>query len=353
MLRNASKVGWRWQASATTYWLTISIIAGVPLAFSTAVYNIYSLPKFAVLLTGAAALVPLLIWTIVRSYRQNREAGRLAASKHVLFVSLYALVISISTAFGVSPVAELFGSTDNRTGLITHLCFYVVFVSLIVATARSEKRLRSALWAMTLTGLVVSTYAYAQFFGRDPFLLRHLYTFESETGIVVRVNSTLGHSNYLGNFLLYVTPLGAGLALASQGRARRIAFAAAALSTASIVFTGTRGAWLGLLVAIVVFIAVGTLGRFGKLLEAQRRTIIHRTGIAFVVILVFAGLISVNPASRSTVLRARSLIEDGFTGSGRTILWRDSLKIVTQYPVRRGQAIRLCKRSHQTGPEIL
>lgn len=310
------------------YWLTVSLLVVVPLVFSTAVYRMFTVPKFAVLLTGSAALVPLLIWTAMRTSERNDEIGRSLASKHVLLVTLYTVIILISTLFGVAPIASIFGSSYGQMGLLTHLCFFVVFISLI-AIAGSEKRFRGVLWAMTLTGLAVATYAFVQFFGKDPFISAKLYTFESEAGAVVRVNSTIGHSNYLGNFLLYVTPLGAGLALVSRGSARRAALAASIMSVLAIAFTGTRGAWVGFVVAGLALLLLVRQPKTEKSGTWERKTMWRVGAIALGVLLLFA-IVSVSPASRSIVLRARSLIHEN-TGAGRTLLWRDSMKMVKDY----------------------
>lgn len=313
-----------------TYWLFISLLVGVPLAFSPAVYRMYSAPKFLLLLTGAAALLPFLMWTVMRSPERLAEIRRLLATRHVLLVSLYLIVIVISTPLGVSPVASLFGSSYDQMGLLTRLCFFVVFISLIVIGGAGEKRFRGVLWAMTLTGLAVATYAFMQFFGKDPFIQSRLYTFETEGGSLLRVNSTIGHSNYLGNFLLYVAPLGAGLGFASNERARRIGLTAAVLSTVAIVFSGTRGAWIGIVAAALVFFALARSPSSDKRHDSRRRTTIRWVGGAAIAILVLTAVVSLSPASRSIVLRARSLVHDD-SGSGRTLLWRDSMKMVKDY----------------------
>ncbi|HWO00508.1 MAG TPA: O-antigen ligase family protein [Blastocatellia bacterium] len=332
MVRSGSSAKGPGPANSATYWLTVGLLVAVPLVFSTAVYRMYSLPKFGLLLTGAAALVPLLAWAAIDGSRRV-QLSKLLGTRHVLLVTLYLFVISISTIFGVSPLVELFGSPYNQMGLITHFCFFILFVSLILSVGTSKNRLHGVLWAMTITGLAVSTYAYMQFFGRDPFLQAHIYTFESEAGPVLRVNSTIGHSDYLGNFLLYVAPLGAGLALVSRGHARRIAVAAAILCAAAIVFTGTRGAWVGVVAGVFVFAALTLFGVVGKSLEIPNRPTLRRAGVAFIVILVLIGLLGISPASRNITLRARSFIKEGFTGAGRTLLWRDSVKMVIQYPL--------------------
>ena len=324
-----SKTDW---ADAAAFWLSVFLLAGVPLAFSTAVYRTFSLPKFALLITGASALIPLLILSKMRS-RHGDAPGRLLASRQVLLVFLLLLAVAISTVFGVSPIASLFGSSYNQMGLITLVCFVILFTSLIFTIGSNETRLRLTLWTMTLTGLVVATYAFVQFFNRDPFLNPRSYTYASQGGPIVRITSTIGHSDYLGNFLLYITPVGAGLALSSHGRARRIGFMAASLSALAIVFTGTRGAWLGLAVAVLTFSLLAksrVIARFAE--QSRRRQIIRWGSVALGLLLVLSAIIALNPASRGIARRATSLVHDA-TGSGRTLLWRDSMKMISQYAV--------------------
>lgn len=318
------------RAGTIAYWLTISLIVAVPCAFSTAVYRMYSLPKFALLVTGAAALLPLLLW-IAGCSRQRGESRQFLASRLVLLVSLFLIVISFSTFLGVSPVAELFGTSYNQMGLITHICFFVVFLSLITVIGTSEKRFRLTLWAITLTGLAIATYGYVQFFGRDPFVPSQLYTFETTSGPVLRIIGTLGHSNYLGNFLLYVAPLAAGLALNTRGSVRRVGLATAILSAAAIVFSGTRGAWVGLVVGLLTFVLLAR-SRSGGASQVQRRATVRWAVPTSIVILLFSTSIAFNPASRNIVKRAGLFVNEK-TGSGRTLLWRDSMKMLAQNPL--------------------
>jgi O-antigen ligase len=321
------------RAQKAITWLNLALLLVVPLIFSTAFYRMYTLPKVVVLLTGAAALVPLLIWTAIRRPRNLSEFPPLTASRQVRLVFLYLVVIAISTIFGVAPVASLFGSYDYQMGLLTRGCFFILFISLIAAIGTNDKRMWRTLWAMALTGLLVATYAFMQFFGRDPFLLPSMYTFDSGAGPVTRVNSTIGHADYLGNFLLYTAPLSLGLALASSGRARRIAIMAAGLSALAIAFTGTRGAWVGLVVGIVVYAALTLPQLTGNWHNLSGRALWRRAGLALIGILLLIGIIGISPASRNIVLRARSFISEGFTGAGRTLLWKDAIRMVSDYAI--------------------
>jgi len=304
----------------------MSVVNLVPLVFGTSVYRIYVLPKFAILLVGSA-LILLLLGAVAA-----RAGDRLTVlkSKHVALAVLFVLACAVSTLLGVSPLATFFGSFQSEMGLISRLCFLVCLIGLIVAIGRSERRLVVAVWVIAATGLLVSVYAFIQFFGWDPFLPLSAYTMRSPGGPVVRVIGPLGHSNYLGNFLLYTAPVSASLARAFRGRPQRIAVVAVAFSAAAIAFSGTRGAWLGLLAgaATLAFFEI----RKPKRSRAKvRKLTILPAAIACAGVLAFVLVIVLSPASRDVTTRARSFVEDRFTGSGRLLLWRDALQMVPRF----------------------
>src|SRR5215471_2527470 len=317
---------------APLFWTSLSIITAVPLIFSPAVHRIFSLPRFAVLLCGSAVTLALFIVCWQPATKLAGKRG-LAGSRMFILLSAYFACVIVSTLWGAEPVASFVGSYENQMGLVTHACFLVCFAGLLHGIGLSSKRFEILLWAIVVTGLVVACYGVAQFFGFDPLVDARLYTNEAESGPVVRIISTMGHADYLGNFLLYTTLLRLGLGLACKGRKRRIALAGFVLSTVAIVATGTRGAWLGLGVGGVLFGAL-ELGR-GILL--MQRLPGKRLLLASVLV-VLCGSVLVwtllsTRASSSIAQRLRSFAAEGMTGSGRTLLWRDALKMVTAYPV--------------------
>src|SRR5437588_714726 len=88
------------------FWTCSLVFVLVPLAFSTNVYRIFVLPKLAVLLVGAA----LILFLIGLSAFNEARCLEVLKSRHVVFVLALVVAWSISTAFGVSPLASLFGS---------------------------------------------------------------------------------------------------------------------------------------------------------------------------------------------------------------------------------------------------
>ncbi|HSB09815.1 MAG TPA: O-antigen ligase family protein [Blastocatellia bacterium] len=310
------------------FWICGLLLALVPLVFTTAVYRTFILPKFVVLIVGSSAILFLL--SVIAANDSSRRLLGVLKSRYVALVFIYFLAVATSTLLGVEPLASLFGSYQNEMGLISRLCFFILFVGLVVAVGNNSKRLLTLLWIMASVGLIVAAYAAAQFVGRDPFLPAASYTFSSPSGPVVRVNGTLGHSNYLGNFLLYTTPIAAALAIASRGRPRRFALAAAALSIAAIIFSGARGAWVGLLAGVTTF-AVLELSAHRATRESARQGKRIRAAVAAAMILIAAIVIIASSASSNISARVRSFASDRLTGSGRMILWRDSAHMLPAF----------------------
>ena len=349
-----------WMQS-TIFWLAAVLLATVPLTIVTKTYRTYSLPRFALLLLGASILVPLLLLIIIGT----RRYWALLKSWHVGLISQYLLAVAISSVFAAAPYISILGSFEIQMGLVTHLCFFVCFIALVVGIGDNPARFRGAVWAMVLPGLVIALYALAQSAAFDPFVPPRLYTYGTGGDSVIRAVGTLGHPDFLGNFLLYTAPLSAALAFASAGRPRRIAFAGTVFSVAAIALSGTRGAWVGLGAGAVVFATLQIKsGRFaGPRAVATDRSAVPRAiatdrsavpravatgrfvpttgypklirgflvGSTMVVILVIA--LSFSHASHGIVTRAKSFVSERLTGAGRTLLWRDSLGMVRAYPL--------------------
>ncbi|MEN3334735.1 MAG: hypothetical protein V7641_4100 [Blastocatellia bacterium] len=309
------------------FWTSLALLALVPLAFSTTVHRMFTLPKFALLLVGAAALAGLMG---LMTLPQSGGGLRALRSRHVILVCLYVGAMAVSSIFGIAPRVALCGSFENLMGLMTRIGFLICCLSLIIGIGNARARLQAMLWAITLTGLIVATYAFAQFFGRDPFMSASLYTYDSAAGRIVRVISTLGHADYLGNFLLYTTPVSAAVALASRGRERLLALITVALSILVIIFSGTRGAIVGLLVGAGAFALTAISSKESTLVLRNRQTR-RRAAVAALIVIAVVILIVLNPASRNLVARARVALAEGTSGSGRTLLWRDSLPMLPAY----------------------
>src|SRR5215469_9467970 len=183
------------RAQSSVFWLAAALLATVPLTIATNIYRTYSLPRFALLLVGSSILLPLLVVVLSSS----RKHFALLKSWHVGLACLYVLAVAVSSFFGAAPYASVLGSFENQMGLVTHLCFLVCFLALIVGIGVDAIRFRQALWALALSGLLIAIYAVAQSAGVDPLVPPRLYTYGVGGDLIIRPVGTLGHSDFLGN----------------------------------------------------------------------------------------------------------------------------------------------------------
>jgi len=315
------------------YWLSLSALILVPTVFSTWVYRLFSCPKYLVLLAISAALLPLVVYkTAIGIHRRGLDA----LPKHsmpILLVLGYVTIILLSTLLGIEPLGSFLGTFENRMGLVTRVCFLICFAGITIGVGKNRYRAVQLLWAMVITGFVVALYAFIQFFGRDPFLPETVYLFRTGEQTVRRAVSTVGHPDYLGNFLLYTTPLTASLALAYRGIARQFAVIATGVSLCAITFSGTRGAWVGLFGGVLLLAMIELIRRRFSFFARPAALLNTRVLTGVMVILVSVGFIASTRVSRNIIDRARLLVSTRDAGAGRTLLWRDSLRMIPAYPL--------------------
>src|SRR5207253_1265907 len=101
-----------------------------------------------------------------------------------------------------------------------------------------------------------SLYAIAQYFGWDPILPKSAY--EAGEGVyqIVRPPSTLGHSDYFAAFVLWPLFVGLGLWRTHRGAWRFVGITTTAAAGIAIVVSGSRGAMLGLVAGLCVWLAL-------------------------------------------------------------------------------------------------
>ena len=150
---------------------------------------------------------------------------------------------------------------------------------------------------------------------------------------MLRVSGTIGHADYLGNFLLYTSPIGACLAFSARRRLTRLFAALTTLLTAAaIVCSGTRGAWIGLGVSLAVYLALEARRLFSSF-SGMRWEVTRRAAAVLAAVVLAAWAVSSSPASEGLRARAGILTAEGLGGSGRVLLWRDSIKMVPAFPL--------------------
>ena len=250
----------------------------------------------AVCYTGVCYLVKLLLGK--REFRLLPVDGAAVS---------FAICLAFAGVFSFSR-----GSRKPALVLICFLLGYILTVSLI----RTREWLRRCTWAAVSAASLVSLYGiYQYFFGAVADAGAWLDT-EMFDGIAARVVSTLENPNMLAEYLIMLFPIAAAL-LITKGDVKQKGFSliACAVCGLCIILTWSRGAWLGLLFAGMVFLLIWN----------------HRT-----MYLLFAGIASIPflplVLPDSIVSRFTSIgnLADSST-SYRVNIWRGTMHMLKDY----------------------
>ena len=198
------------------------------------------------------AFVAYLLHLLFLKKRKQAFSELSARLKHplVIAVSVFALLFVIAAFFSVNPVQSFWSNFERGEGAFQMIHYYLFFI--LLASLFSEKRDIETLFVTTIfVSVIASIYGFMQWAGLDGIL-----------GNGNRISGTLGNPSYLAaynlfslGFLLYF------FTRAKQLSTKLLLLIPAALLLLALLKTGTKGAILGLLAAILVFFIVNALRR--------------------------------------------------------------------------------------------
>lgn len=307
------------RASLLTLSLGIVIIVGVVpllLDFSRLEHTYYAPKARALYILTPVLAVAVGVW-IVRDRRWDRFA--LAA------IGVYVAAAAAATAFSVNPHWSLRGAIWRNEGLGAYLGYAAVFLASVVVGRAGRGRMWAA--AALLGGALAAGYGVAQYLGYE-WLVR-----DSQRLGWFQAFSTSGNPNFLGAYMVLLTPLAAAAALS----ARRTATLVCCLFAAGVIYlavlcTYSRSAWAALAASVLLF---------GALVAPQLRTV--RVGRLYalagilagitIVFLIPGGPLAPRTESMTPFVRARSALELESTGiRQRTYLWTHTVMLVAKRP---------------------
>lgn len=179
-----------------------------------------------------------------------------------LTVLLFAIVFFLAGVFSASPMDSLFPALV----FICFMCGYYLVVNLI----RSTEWIIRCYYAVLSAAIIVALYGiYQNFFGGVSTTWQDTTMFADISG---RVVSTFENPNVLAEYLIMILPVAAAGFLTAKNISQKLLFLfMGGILGTCLIFTWSRGAWLGFLLGMMLFLlmyskktlVLGLLGVFG------------------------------------------------------------------------------------------
>lgn len=178
---------------------------------------------------------------------------KLFSGKRVLkyeFPDFLVSVFALFTFFG--GVFTQDGSSFKK--MLVFVCFILGYF-IIRNFIRTEVMAKRCISAAVIASTVVSVLGIIEYFiGTPATTWQDTDAFSSIKG---RIVSTFGNPNVLGEYLILILPVIFALLITAKAYRRRFALSLAfLLNLACLLLTWSRGAWLGFVIAFILFIAV-------------------------------------------------------------------------------------------------
>jgi len=174
-------------------------------------------------------------------------ARRLRLAEPQINRALGAVALTAVLSLLVNRVPLAIGFEGLRV-LLQAALFYLVAANCI----RDSRQLRQLVTVMLFAVTVVAAYGVYQYAIGVETPKRWVVS-EFETLIKTRVFSTIGNPNALGGYLVLFLPLALTFAIDAKERMHRLLYAGAAvLMLLCLLFTFSRGAWIGFLTSLVL-----------------------------------------------------------------------------------------------------
>lgn len=312
-------------------WLSsIFIFAGIPLIINPTVVDYYYKPK----IDSLYSLIIIIFFAVLLKNIIFKKSFKFR--KTCLFVPLccYTLSVIVSTFLSICPEISIKGDVLRYETIFT-LFSYVTVVVLFSNIVKREQEFHFMIKALLFSTSLISLYAVIQYAGFNP--TEHFLPEARQTEH--RVGSTIGNPNFLGKFLVLVLPLYIFYFFRSDSNKIKFYFATGFfLSFLALIFTFTRGSWLGFGAGMVfLFFIVPD----GKLVSNKTKKILAVSLILFCTVfsagLYFAEDNAKNNSSFFPMIkfkiRSSFDFEKGMGSATRLFLWKSAVDLILEKPV--------------------
>ena len=226
--------------------LLLSVIAIVPFLKANTLYFPFVSGKAYIFRLLVSLAFFFWVWLILKEQSEKRKAkSSFSIFKNILVtaVVLFFLGQALVSFFGVDPLMSFFSTIERADGVFEY-GFWVLFCLMLISVFRKEQEWKSLFYVFIIVAVLISFYSWAHY--KDQ----------------IRLYGIFGNSSYLAVFLIFA--IGFASIILERNFLKDI-FSKAALSgtilffVISLIFTQTRGAYVGLFGGIFLFLLLVAL----------------------------------------------------------------------------------------------
>lgn len=198
--------------------------------------------------TMVTAALCMAAWAALVMHLAADRTRPLAYAPMNKYIALYAAVYVVCTLCSVDVRSSL------PVGMLT--VFFTLFVFVVQNAVATRRQLILTVNMLVLAATAVSLYGIYQYLFRAGYQ-SNAWVDSGMFGAVFRVPSTLQNPNMLGQYLVLTIPLGGACLLTAKGGGQRLLWGGCcAAMCVCMLLTFSRGAWLALLFAGALFLAL-------------------------------------------------------------------------------------------------
>lgn len=239
-LRNSLLLGWLFAGGMTGFLLFLFS------SYAIVDYLLRDVLQLAAIASVWDELLMLLslVWVIHRRVDTRRPLSS-TANGIGLWIAFY-LTVGVLLLMTVRPAP-----TVNFTGFRASMEYLAVFY-LVTHLIRDERDFREMYLTMVIIATVLALHGIWQFIVGVP--IPASWTDAAEGAVRTRVYSIFSNPNIMGAYMILFAPMTIGLAYACERPSQKVLFWLCGLAMcAGCLFTMSRGAWLALAIAAVLF----------------------------------------------------------------------------------------------------
>lgn len=306
--------------------LILILVIGTPLIYARFVYN----PWFISIMKMTFAQV--LIITAVGLYLLTKDKYRLVRSRMNYPIFAYIIACTLSLFSSV----DIYISLYSLTGIVLLAALYFLVPHIV----RKRKQIKKIMVSLISVSGLISIYSVAQYLGLDLLGLKVIGS--------GNISGPFENRNVLASFLVFTMPVSAGFFFEKIGKKMKIMVGLGAMITlVALVYTRTRGAWVGFIGAMAIFACI-KLTAEGGMKKIFKSLFSKKSLIIIFLMVVCLGLLIRYDYKKQVSFTKKFLsiadVKDPATRH-RFVMWHTAIDIIKDHPLL-GTGVGTFKKIH-------